>query len=303
MNLQKIYDSIIKRSLKRGLNKKKLDGYFEKHHIVPKCVGGKDENSNYVLLTAKEHYICHMILPYLYPYAKGLWVAVHRMSQSQVAKLKGLKISAKTYEFYKLKANEERSYYSSLREHKEHERTIISQKAKKRWDEWRRSGEADELAKRISSATSEAMKNPEIREKTRINAGSKWYTNKLTGESMHWYPGQELPDSNIWRPGRPSMSDSAKKKLSDTQQKNKKKCYYNDEIKENRMFSINEQVPDGWVRGFKLCYSRKENTDLRKHIYYHNDELKINKVFREGDEIPSGWKLGLKREYSQNNRK
>ena len=69
------------------------------------------------------------------------------------------------------------------------------------------------------------------------------------------------------------------------------------------MFSINEQVPDGWVRGFKLCYSRKENTDLRIHIYYHNDELKINKVFREGDEIPSGWKLGLKREYSQNNRK
>lgn len=82
MNLQKIYDSIIERGLLRGLNKKKLNGYFEKHHIVPKCVGGKDEKSNYVLLTAKEHYICHMILPYLYPNANGLWVAVHRMTQS-----------------------------------------------------------------------------------------------------------------------------------------------------------------------------------------------------------------------------
>lgn len=302
MNLQKIYDSIIERGLLRGLNKKKLNGYFEKHHIVPKCVGGKDEKSNYVLLTAKEHYICHMILPYLYPNSMGLWIAIERMSQIPVSKPKGLRVSSRMYEFYKIKANEEKAYYSSLREHKEHERTIISQKAKKRWDEWRRTGEADELAKRISSATSEAMKNPEIREKTRINAGSKWYTNKFTGESMHWYPGQELPDANIWRPGRPRMSDAAKKKLSDTQQKNKKKCYYNDEIKMNKTFKDGDKIPEGWKLGRKWKYS-KRNTDLRKQTRYHNDELKINKVFREGDEIPSGWKLGLKREYSQNNRK
>jgi hypothetical protein len=75
------------------------------------------------------------------------------------------------------------------------------------------------------------MKNPEIREKTRINKDSKWYTNKITGESMHWYPGQDVPDPVIWRTGRPRMSESAKKKLSETQHKNKSKCYYNDEIK------------------------------------------------------------------------
>ena len=75
------------------------------------------------------------------------------------------------------------------------------------------------------------MKNPEIREKTRINKGSKWYTNIVTGESMHWYPGQDIPDSTIWRLGRPAMSENAKKKLSETQQKAKKKCYHNDEIK------------------------------------------------------------------------
>ena len=80
MDLQKIYNSIIERGKTRGLNKKRLDGYFEKHHIVPKCVGGKDEKSNYVLLTAREHYVCHMILPYLYPNSKGLWVAIERMS-------------------------------------------------------------------------------------------------------------------------------------------------------------------------------------------------------------------------------
>jgi hypothetical protein len=33
--------------------------YYESHHIIPKSMGGTEE----VLLTAKEHYICHLLLP------------------------------------------------------------------------------------------------------------------------------------------------------------------------------------------------------------------------------------------------
>lgn len=29
--------------------------YYEKHHILPRCLGGKNYNSNLVLLTPKEH--------------------------------------------------------------------------------------------------------------------------------------------------------------------------------------------------------------------------------------------------------
>lgn len=46
-------------SLKR---KKKTDQYYEKHHIVPKSMHGEDKSSNFVLLTAKEHFICHLLL-------------------------------------------------------------------------------------------------------------------------------------------------------------------------------------------------------------------------------------------------
>lgn len=42
--------------------RKPLDGYVEKHHIIPKCIGGSDSSSNIVLLTAKEHFICHKLL-------------------------------------------------------------------------------------------------------------------------------------------------------------------------------------------------------------------------------------------------
>ena len=36
--------------------------YYERHHILPRSLGGSDENSNLVLLTAREHVICHWLL-------------------------------------------------------------------------------------------------------------------------------------------------------------------------------------------------------------------------------------------------
>jgi hypothetical protein len=37
-------------------------GYTEKHHIIPKSCGGDDSKDNLVRLTAKEHFICHLLL-------------------------------------------------------------------------------------------------------------------------------------------------------------------------------------------------------------------------------------------------
>jgi hypothetical protein len=36
--------------------------YTEKHHIIPKSLGGDNSKNNIVRLTAKEHYICHLLL-------------------------------------------------------------------------------------------------------------------------------------------------------------------------------------------------------------------------------------------------
>jgi hypothetical protein len=40
-----------------------LEEYTESHHILPKSLGGSDELDNLVRLTAREHYICHLLLP------------------------------------------------------------------------------------------------------------------------------------------------------------------------------------------------------------------------------------------------
>ena len=44
-------------------NRSKSDRYFEAHHIVPKSFGGSNKKSNLVLLTPREHFLCHLLLP------------------------------------------------------------------------------------------------------------------------------------------------------------------------------------------------------------------------------------------------
>jgi hypothetical protein len=39
-----------------------IDEYTEKHHIIPRSLGGNDNDTNLVALTAREHFICHMLL-------------------------------------------------------------------------------------------------------------------------------------------------------------------------------------------------------------------------------------------------
>ena len=51
------YNSIIQKA-----NNRTISTYKEKHHILPRCLGGKDNQENLVELTAREHFIVHMLL-------------------------------------------------------------------------------------------------------------------------------------------------------------------------------------------------------------------------------------------------
>lgn len=41
---------------------KKNDGALHSHHIIPKSLGGSNHKANIVLLTPREHFICHRLL-------------------------------------------------------------------------------------------------------------------------------------------------------------------------------------------------------------------------------------------------
>lgn len=49
-----------------------FEGYAELHHVVPRCLGGTDDPSNLVSLTAGEHYVAHQLLVKMHPDHKGL---------------------------------------------------------------------------------------------------------------------------------------------------------------------------------------------------------------------------------------
>lgn len=36
--------------------------FKEKHHIIPRCLGGDNRKANIVVLTPREHYLCHILL-------------------------------------------------------------------------------------------------------------------------------------------------------------------------------------------------------------------------------------------------
>lgn len=80
MNYEKIYNTLVEKAKVRGLDKSQHEGYFEIHHIVPRCLGGGDEVNNLVMFTAREHYIAHLILTKQYPEVEGLTYAAFMMS-------------------------------------------------------------------------------------------------------------------------------------------------------------------------------------------------------------------------------
>jgi len=62
MNSKRIYDEII---LHRQSTPIEV-GYKERHHILPRSLGGADTKENLVKLTAREHFICHLLLTEIY---------------------------------------------------------------------------------------------------------------------------------------------------------------------------------------------------------------------------------------------
>lgn len=88
MNYQKTYDQLIANRLINHPT-----GYFERHHILPKCLGGSDCSTNIVHLTAREHYIAHLLLAKIH--GGKLWFPVVMMSEKKSKGAQGYSPSKK----------------------------------------------------------------------------------------------------------------------------------------------------------------------------------------------------------------
>jgi len=105
MNYDKIYRSIIDKALNENRVKSKLS-YYERHHIIPSCVGGTNDKNNLVLLTAKEHFICHKLLCEIYDSPKLKYAYWAMCKQTGGDMKRNYRVSSKTYENAKKEAME-----------------------------------------------------------------------------------------------------------------------------------------------------------------------------------------------------
>ena len=96
MNYVNVYYSIIKNRLDNP-----VEGYVERHHIVPKSEGGTDNDDNIVALTAREHYICHLLLAKIYDDHKMYSAVVFMQAAKERWPSRTFKFNSRLYEFFR----------------------------------------------------------------------------------------------------------------------------------------------------------------------------------------------------------
>lgn len=105
MNYKKLYNNLIETRKNRI-----MDTYYEKHHIIPKCMGGSNEEDNLIKLTFREHYMAHYILTKIYPNHSGIQYGFLCMLRKQPTGERIL--SSKQYDTIKRNFASYKSWYS-----------------------------------------------------------------------------------------------------------------------------------------------------------------------------------------------
>ena len=95
MNYKNIYKNLIERAKNRMLDDNE---YVERHHIVPKCLGGNNSKNNIVKLYPKEHYIAHLLLYRIHPNHQGLAYSFWMMCNGNRKNKREYKVSGRLYE-------------------------------------------------------------------------------------------------------------------------------------------------------------------------------------------------------------
>ena len=98
----KIYWDIIARAKQRLIT-----GYKERHHIIPRSLGGEDIAENIVELTAREHFICHLLLIRMVVNTDHRRKMIYAAwQQSRPRNYTGLTTTNRTYEILKKQMSE-----------------------------------------------------------------------------------------------------------------------------------------------------------------------------------------------------
>lgn len=141
-----------------------LSGYTERHHIIPRSLGGSDDISNIAILTAREHFICHLLLPKMLegPSKYKMTAALMGMTNRRSSRHKRYTVTNRTYEIVRKQWSE---IQKGFPKHSEKTKILLSQMktGKPGPNKGRRMSE--EQKKKISEALKGRITSQETRDK------------------------------------------------------------------------------------------------------------------------------------------
>ena len=232
MNYAAHYCALITKRLQNPITKD--DCYVERHHIIPRSEGGKDEPDNLVNLTAREHYVAHHLLAHIYDDQK-MWCALNMMSHSCNSQLH---IPSSVYQLLKEK---------------------LSEKYKGRvfTEEWRRKISLAKKGKTGQTLSEET--------KRKISESLKGKTSPRKGEHISEETKRKISEAGKGR----KVSEETRRKISEANKGRK----HTEETK-RRLSESHKGKPNGWKGKKHTEEARRKMSEARKRYLTLQKNLK-----------------------------
>lgn len=249
MNYSKVYMCLI---LNRQAHPLSKNEYGENHHIIPRSEGGSNDITNKVKLTAREHYIAHLLLAKIYDdYA--MYSALTYM-QTGRHKNRKFKFNSRLY----AKMREEFG-----RKHSQHMKGRFS--GDKHWNYGNHLSNEAKEKQRLAHLGQKAWNkgipmSEESKKKLSINNGSRRLEvrEKMSKAAKN----------------RPPISDETRKKMSEAHKNPSKlarfefgkgfrgKVWANNGIEQKPFFE--NEIPIGWIKGML----KKKKTEIQFSVFF-----------------------------------
>lgn len=225
--------------------------YYETHHILPRCLGGKDNKTNLVNMPVRYHIMAHIVILESYPESIGLIKAASLIlggNNSSEAKMIIERNEAITKYFSSRTVSRTREKYVAYLKSDEYKKSILGEN---------NPNYGNHMSEKSKESISKANKGRVFSEETKA-----LWSKQRTGKVMSEETKKKISESNKGR----KLSEETKKKLSDAA---KKKFEENpDEYRKKMSERAKKLVITPELRKTRSEISRKlsEDPEYRKKI-------------------------------------
>lgn len=257
MDYEKIYNDLVYNAKQREINK---NDYFEKHHIIPRCLGGTDNDSNIVNLYPREHFLAHKLLNKIFDNNKSLRYAFCMMVFTTIKSLEKRQ-TVKVKRFYNV----------SSRDFEECRKFLGSETSKRNKDTIYIYNSITKKEKRIKESDLEFYLNNGWNKGSLKNGQSlkgTIYVNNKEKEIRIEKSKKDFFIKNGWTLGR--LEENRKK------------------LKENAPHKFSEET----IKKKSISVSAEKNPGFRKKTINKNGIVKKVPIDEVNEFIKNGWKLG-----------